>query len=344
MKSLARLAETVGGAEIASLMILTLCLGVPFVTTDPLVYSVSNQALIAVTAAFSVYLMLRMNLLTFAVPAFMALGGYAVALASLGGVTDAVVLTVLSFAVPAVVALPLGALVLRLRGVYFVLVTFVLTEILQLVLFETPGLTGGANGLAGIPAATVFGMALADNRSVLVLATVLTLVSAGITAAVTRRFRQHFAAIEENEILAQSLGLVVWRYKALGFVVAAGLAGLAGFSLVTMLLTAHPTSFSSGAAVNYIAYTIIGGRTSILGPMVGSALLVWASNVFGGQGEYSQGLFGLLIIVVVLVAKGGIVGTVGPLLRRLLPAGRLGSALSATPRRSSGDTTHDAIG
>jgi branched-chain amino acid transport system permease protein len=326
-------------------VILTLCLAIPFVTADPLVYSVGNQALIAVIAAFSVYLMLRMNLLTFAVPAFMALGGYAVALAALAGVTDVVVLTVLSFVVPAVVALPLGALVLRLRGVYFVLVTFVLTEILQLVLFETPRLTGGANGLAGIPATTVLGVEVGDNRSVLLLATVLALVSAGITAGVTRRFRQHFAAIEENEILAQSLGLVVWRYKALGFVAAAGLAGLAGFSLVNMLLTAHPSSFSGGAAVNYIAYTIVGGRTSILGPLVGSVFLVWASNVFGGQGEYSQGLFGVLIIVVVLVAKGGLVGTLGALLRRALPAGRpVDAAAPAAPQRATGDTTHDTIG
>ena len=344
MTRLARLAEAIGGAEIASLAILTLCLAVPFLTSDPLIYSIGNQALIAVIAAFSVYLMLRMNLLTFAVPAFMALGGYAVALAALGGVTDVVALTVLSFVVPAVVALPLGALVLRLRGVYFVLVTFVLTEILQLVLFETPRLAGGANGLAGIPASTVFGVPLADNRSVLLLATVLTLVSAGITAIVTRRFRQHFAAIEENEILAQSLGLVVWKYKALGFVVAAGLAGLAGFSLVNMLLTAHPTSFSGGAAVNYIAYTIVGGRTSILGPMIGSVLLVWASNVFGGQGEYSQGLFGVLITVVVLVAKGGIVGTLGSLLGRMRPARPLAAAVSATPRRTSGDRRRDAVG
>ena len=329
MKSLARLADALGGAEIASIGILALAIAVPFVTTDPLVYSIANQALIAVIAAFSVYVMLRMDLLTFAVPTFMALGGYAVALAALRGMTDVFALTALSFVVPAIVALPLGALVLRLRGVYFVLVTFVLTEIVQLVIFETPTLSGGANGLAGIPATTVFGLALVDNRAVLVLAAALTLLSAVITVAVTRRFRQHFAAIEENEVLAQSLGLVVWRYKALGFVVSAGLAGLAGFSLVNMLLTAHPTSFSSAAAVNYITYTIVGGRTSILGPMVGSLLLVWASNVFGGQGEYSQGLFGVLIIVVVLVAKGGIVGTIGSLLRRLLPARRSPAAFSA---------------
>jgi branched-chain amino acid transport system permease protein len=328
VKSLARLAEAIGGSEIASVAILVLSLAVPFVTSDPLVYSISNQALIAMIAAFSVYVMLRMNLLTFAVPAFMALGGYTVALAALKGVTDVFALTALSFVVPAAVALPLGALVLRLRGVYFVLVTFVLTEIVQLVIFETPALSGGANGLAGIPPTMVFGLPVVDNRGVLELAAALTLLSALITAGLTRRFRQDFAAIEENEVLAQSLGLVVWRYKALGFVVAAGLAGVAGFSLVNMLLTAHPTSFSSGAAVNYVAYTIVGGRTSILGPMVGSALLVWASNVFGGQGEYSQGLFGFLIIVVVLAAKGGIVGTIASLARRALPARRSAPAFS----------------
>jgi ABC-type branched-subunit amino acid transport system permease subunit len=203
----------------------------------------------------------------------------------------------------------------------------------QLVIFETPTLTGGANGLAGIPPTTVFGVALVDNRSVLVLATALTLVSVLITAGLTRRFRQHFAAIEENEVLAQSLGLVVWRYKALGFAIAAGISGIAGFSLVNMLLTAHPTSFSGGAAVNYIAYTIVGGRASILGPMVGSVLLVWAANIFGGQGEYSQGLFGILIIVVVLAARGGVVGTIAGLVHRVRRARRPTPVLAVPAER-----------
>jgi branched-chain amino acid transport system permease protein len=324
------------GGEIAVVAILALCLAVPFLTEDPFVYSVANQVFIAATAAFSVYLMLRMDLLTFAVPAFMAVGGYTVAIAGLrGGLTDAILLTVLSFVVPALLALPLGALVLRLRGVYFVLVTFVLTEITQLLLFETPGLTGGSNGLVGMPATTLFGLTLGDNRAVLLLAIGLALTAAVITAAVTQYFRQHFAAIEENEILAQSLGLVVWRYKALGFVVAAGLAGMAGFSLVNMLLTAHPTSFSPVSSVNYIAYTIVGGRGSLLGPLVGSTLLVWASNLFSNQGQYSQGLFGFLIVLVVLVAKGGIVGTLASLVRRLGPSRRAAPGFPPKPTQAA---------
>jgi branched-chain amino acid transport system permease protein len=138
-----------------------------------------------------------------------------------------------------------------------------------------------------------------------------------ITTGVTRYYRQHFAAIKENQVLAESLGLVVWRYKMFGFVAAAGLAGITGFSLLNMLLTAHPSSFSAMSSVNYIAYAIVGGATSMVGPIVGTTVLVWATNIFSNRGEYSPGLFGLLIALVVLVAKGGIVGSVIALAQRL---------------------------
>ncbi len=333
----ARHSSAFGPGEIASIVVVALTFVIPFVSDSQLVYSLGNQILIAIVASYSVYIMLRMDLMTFAVPAFMALGGYAFALAALrGGVTDTIALAALSFAVPALVALPLGVLVLRLRGVYFVLVTFVLTQILDLVLFETPNLTGGSNGLVGMPPTTLFGLTLGDNQGVLFVAAGLTLAATLITAWLTSHFRQQFAAIEENEILAQSLGLVTWRYKVLGFVVAAGIAGMSGFALVNMLLTAHPTSFSPISSVNYIGYAIIGGRGSMLGPIVGSGLLVWATNLFSIQGEYSQGLFGVLIIVVVMLAKGGIVGTAEALLRRF--AGRRREA-SAAPLQPTAEQT-----
>ncbi|WP_353181082.1 branched-chain amino acid ABC transporter permease [Bosea sp. (in: a-proteobacteria)] len=318
------------GGEIAAIAILGLSFLVPFVTDSPFVYSTQNLIAVAVTAAFSVYIMLRMDLLTFAVPAFMAIGGYAAAIAGLkGGIVDSFALTALSFIAPALVALPLGILILRLRGIYFVLVTFLLTQILQLLIFETPDLTGGTNGLVGMPATTLFGIELADNRAVLLLAIGVAFAAAVITALVSVWLRREFAAIEENEVLAQSLGLVVWRYKVIGFVAAAGLAGMAGFSLVNMLLTAHPTSFSPQSSVNYIAYTIIGGRGSMLGPLVGATLLVWMSSIFSTHGEFSEGLYGLLIVVVVLAARGGIVGTLAAGYRRLSGQWRAGG--SAAP-------------
>jgi branched-chain amino acid transport system permease protein len=300
-----------GAAELASLAILVLAFAIPLLSSSPFVVSLSTQIMIAIPAAFSVYVMLRMDLMTFAVPAFMAMGAYSAAIAGLrGGITDTIVLTALSFAMPALVALPLGALVLRLRGVYFVLVTFLLAQITQLLLFETPTLTGGSNGLAGMPATTLFGIALEDNQAVLFLAVGLALLAALITTALTRYYREHFAAIKENQVLAESLGLIVWRYKMVGFAVAAGLAGMAGFSLLNMLLTAHPSSFSAMSSVDYIAYTIVGGASLMLGPIVGSTILVTATNLFSTRGEYSPGLFGVLILIVVLAMKDGIVGTI----------------------------------
>lgn len=309
--------KLIGWAEVAALLLLSLGFVVPLITRSVLVYSILNQAFVGVIAAESVWIMLRMNLLSFATPTFMAIGGYTVAIAGQHDVTDAVLMTAAAFLLPALVAIPLGALVLRLRGTYFVLVTFVLSQIMQLLIFETPGLTGGSNGIAGVPPVTLFGTEMGSNRQVLEFACGLAIVATLIAGVLTRYFRQHFAAIEENEILAESLGLVVWRYKALGFIISAGVAGLAGYSLVNMLLTAHPSSFDSSTAVDFIAYTIIGGQVSILGPLLGTGALVYATNLFGTHGQYAQGLYGVLILIVVLVARGGIAGTLAALWRRV---------------------------
>ena len=301
--------SAVGAAELACLVLIACSFAVPALTSSASVLSLVTQIMIAMIGGLSVYIMLRMDLMTFAVPAFMAFGGYAAAVASIRyGMTDLIGLTVLSFLIPALIALPLGWMVLRLRGVYFVLVTFVVAEIVPLLLFELPSLTGGSNGLAGIPVLSFFSFRFEDNRAILQLAVGLAFLCVAITVYVTRRYRKQFAAIEEDPVLAQSLGLIVWHYKLIGFCVAAGISGLGGFVLVNMLLTAHPSSFSAISSVNYIAYAIVGGKASILGPLVGSTLLVWATNLFSFQGAYSQGLFGLLLMLVVLVAKGGIVG------------------------------------
>lgn len=304
-------------AELGGVAAVALSAAVPWLSANLLVNSITNQILVAVPAALSVYLMLRMNLISFAAPAFMCIGGYAAGIAARHGFTNVILLTAISFAVPAVVALLLGSLVLRLKGVYFVLVTYVFTEIVQLLVLEFPDWTGGSNGLSDIPPTTLLQWSFVDNRAVLAIAAAVALCATLVTLAVIGRFRRQFGGIQENELLARSLGLVVWRYKALGFAVAAGLAGMAGFSLVNMLLTANPTSFSSATAVTYVSYAFVGGAGTLLGPILGTAVLVWATNYFSIGGEYSQGLFGIFVILIVLVAPGGITGQLGRVLRRL---------------------------
>ncbi|MCB1396639.1 MAG: branched-chain amino acid ABC transporter permease [Rhodobacteraceae bacterium] len=287
---------------------------IPVVSTSNLVFSLTNQIAIGITAAMAVYIMLRMNLLSFTVPSFMAVGGYTAALLSTNGVTNLVVLLVASFVVPMLVAIPIGVLVLRLRGVYFIFFTFILNEVLQVAIFETPTLTGGSNGIAGVPNASLFGVNFATPALIVTVTVVATVLAAIATLAVTQRFRPEFSAIEENETLSASLGVAVWKYRSIGFMASAGVAGLAGFALVHQLSTAHPSSFGSMSAINYVAYAFVGGKGTLLGPIVGAALLIYMSNVFSSQGEFAAALFGILLIAAVMIAPGGIVG----LLRRAL--------------------------
>ena len=282
---------------------------VPLVTKSALLNSLTYQSAIGVSAAVAVYVMLRMGLLSFTVPAFMAIGGYAAAMLAKSGTTELVPLLVIAFVVPALAALPLGTLVLRLKGVYFIFVTFIFNEILQLIIFETPTLTGGSDGISAVPSATLFGMDLGTpERQVLV--TVAVCLFAAISAlVVTQRFRPEFTSIEENETLAESLGVAVWKYRTIGFAASAGVSGLAGFALVNMLSTAHPSSFASWSVNSYIAYVFVGGRNTLLGVVVGSLLLVVMTNIFSAYAHLSAGLYGVLLLVVMMAAPGGLVGT-----------------------------------
>ena len=292
------------------LIVLAPLLAAPFATANPLYFSLTNQIVVGVIASLAVYIMLRMNLLSFTVPTFMAVGGYTAAMISTHGVTNLLVLLAGAFVMPVLIAVPLGVLVLRLKGVYFIFFTFILNEVTQVMLFETPDLTGGSNGISGIPPVTFFGIPL-GQQNYLVLVTVITgIVAAAATLAVTQRFRAEFAAIDENETLAESLGVAVWKYRTIGFVASAGIAGLGGFAIVNQLSTAHPSEFTSFSAINYVAYAFVGGKGTMLGSVVGATLLILMSNYFSSQGAYASALFGLLLMSVVMAAPGGIVGEI----------------------------------
>ena len=325
--------------DVWGILVIVPFLAVPIFDGGSLLRSFTHQILIGMTAAFGVYIMMRMRLLSFTVPAFMALGGYSAAILAKAGFTNLFALLAVALVVPTLLAIPLGFLVLRLKGVYFIFFTFILNEVFQVLLFETPWLTGGSDGIAGVPPATLFGINFGAPR-MLVLVTILTaLLAAMISFSVTNLYRAEFSSIEENEPLAESLGVAVWWYRTIGFVASAGVSGLAGFALVHQLTTAHPSSFSSFSAIDYVAYTIVGGAGTLLGPVVGAFLLVTMSNVFSGQGLYAAALFGVLLTAAVMVAPQGIVGEIRDLLARMRVTSRGKKIAHATQREAGHEST-----
>src|SRR5260370_12360827 len=171
---------------------------VPFMATNPMANSLTYQFAIGISAAVAIYVMLRMGLLSFMVPAFMAVGGYAGAMLAKAGTTDLLLLMAIAFVVPALIAIPLGTLVLRLKGVYFIFITFLFNEMLQLILFETPTLTGGSNGIPGVPPATLFGKDLGAPATLVVVTVVICLFATLCTLVLTQPSPAEFPSIRAN--------------------------------------------------------------------------------------------------------------------------------------------------
>jgi branched-chain amino acid transport system permease protein len=295
--------------DVASVVLQLLFVVVPFVTISPMANSLVYQFAIGISAAMAIYIMLRMGLLSFMVPAFMAVGGYAGAILAKSGTTDLLPLMAIAFVVPALIAIPLGVMVLRLKGIYFIFVTFLFNEMLQLILFETPTLTGGAKGITAVPPATLLGCDMGSPKLLVAVTIMIGIIASLCTLWVTQRFRAEFTSIQENETLTESLGVAVWKYRTIGFVVSGGVAGWAGLAMVNMLATAHPSSFASWSVNSYIAYAFVGGRGTMLGMIIGSITLITMTNLFAGYAQLSAGLFGILLIVVMMGLPDGIVGT-----------------------------------
>ena len=324
-----------------SVVLVALAVLTPKFTADPYLLSFVPTTLVLLLAAMHVWLMLRVNLLSFASPPFMAIGGYVVALLAVHVSSNAVLLVVACFLVPALLALPLGVVLLRLRGTYFALVTFVLAQVIILLIIIVKGPLGGSSGISGIPAATLGSKTYAAGGDLLRFSVVVGVVGLLIAAVVSVVWRRHFAALEENEPLASSLGLRPWLYKTLSFMTAAGVAGLAGLVLVNQLGNAQPDSFQPFSAVNHVAAAVIGGPF-FLGPIAGALLLSWLVHAFASQAQYSQLLLGAALIIVVLFARGGITGLIADgarLIRRFGRAGPGNQPEAEQPRRAEFATT-----
>jgi ABC-type branched-subunit amino acid transport system ATPase component/ABC-type branched-subunit amino acid transport system permease subunit len=258
--------------------------------------------------ALHVYLMLRVNRLSFASTGFMAIGGYTMALLAMHVTANVVVITISAFVVPALVAVVLGLLVLRLRGTYFVLVSFVFAEIVVLIVLNNDSVLGGRSGLSGVPVLSLFGVDFGSGGALLVVSAAMALVGVLAVATVTTRCRRQLAAIEQHESLALSLGLRVPLFTTMCLAVAAGTAGLGGAILVNTIGNAQTNSFDPLIAVDHVAYAVVGGGASMLGTLVASFALGWFSEELATRAEYADVVYGLILILVVLYARGGLAG------------------------------------
>jgi branched-chain amino acid transport system permease protein len=258
----------------------------------------------------------RSGQLSFGHSAFVAIGAYASVLATTLGGAGILLSAAAGIAASALCAWLLGAIILRLKGVYFVLVTFAFAELTRLVLLDWAGLTGGANGIAGIPPIELFGFAFDSRIRYYALALGFAVASLLLILYLFHRPVGHaMDAVRENPSLAESSGLSVYRLQLLAFVLGCALAGLGGVLMARYIGFISPESFNLAISVSLITMLVIGGRRSMWGPLVGALILTPLPELFRGAVQTQHIFYGAALILILRFLPEGLAG-LGQGLRR----------------------------
>ena len=296
------------------------------VTANTFLVTLFTRVIILGMAATSLNLILGYGgMVSFGHAVYLGIGGYAVGILAQEGVSSGFVQWPVAILVSALFALLVGALSLRTRGVYFIMITLAFA---QLVYYFGVGLDryGGDDGLT-IRARSQFAglLNLSDRTQFYYLCLVLLVVTIYLVARlVNSRFGMVIQGARSNDRRMRAIGFATFRYRLTAFVIAGAICGLAGAML------ANHTGFISPATMHWtrsgdlIVMVVLGGMASSFGPLIGAVALlsleealpvlirVAASPLFGEaalrMAEYWQIVLGPLFLLVVLFARGGIDG------------------------------------
>jgi branched-chain amino acid transport system permease protein len=262
--------------------------------------------------------------------AYVGFGGYLLfALAMFGGLHPIIAIA-LAGVVSALVAVPVAALIFRLRGAYFAIGTWVVAEVFRLLASQVSALGGGS----GISLPTSIILAMAPSRTmrelqVYWLALGLTvLLLAAIVLLLRSRHGLALTAVRDNEIAAQSNGIDVGRLKLTVYVLTAAGTGMIGALIFLMKLRISPdTAFSVNDWTAFVIFiTVIGGIGRIEGPIIGTIIFFTMRQTLSDLGSIYLMIMGTVAIVVMLLAPKGLWGLVAerfgwqalPLQRKLI--------------------------
>ncbi len=259
--------------------------------------------------AVSLRQMLILGQVSFAHPAFMAIGAYTSTMLVMNlGLPFWFTIFLAGFA-SGIVALFLGLPVLRLTGPYFFLATFAFLEVVRMILTHFYVPFGGPMGIYNIPPPNPIGPINFSSIShfyylILIVFVITLLVFYSLERS---RFGQAWHAIGQSHDLAESLGINVMGYRVLAFVIACFFAGIAGACYAHYMTHMSPMEFGLTLSVDIIVWAVVGGMGSVFGPAVGAGILTFIPQLFKFTAEYEAGLSSVIFIIIILFLRGGLV-------------------------------------
>jgi len=307
MRELISLRNLVVAALVAGLLLLPVYSAT---TGNAFALTLFTRIVILALAATSLNLILGYgDMVSFGHAAYLGIGGYAIGILAHEGVTSGFVQWPVALIASALVALVIGLLCLRTRGVYFIMITLAFAQMIYYV-FAGLDRYGGDDGLTIYSRSRFAGVIDLDGKTQFYyLCLVLLLAAVWLTGRlVSSRFGLVIRAARSNERRMRAIGFPTFRYRLACFVIAGTLCGLAG------ALLANHTDFVSPAMMHWtrsgdlIVMVVFGGMGSLFGPLFGAITLLVLEEALSRVTEYWQIILGPMLLLVVLFARGGVDG------------------------------------
>lgn len=284
-----------------------------------LAYILNLATLICINAVLAMtlnFIMGYAGIFSVAHAIFFGIGAYTAAYFSIHASASLFLAVPVAMAVAAVLSLVLALPALRVRGEYFVAASLGLQMLGVTVFSEWKSVTGGIGGVIGIPPVELFGYAVADPLHFFLLTVVCLLLVIGVIGILVRTsFGRNLKAIRDSESAAQAFGKNVAVIKTLSVMLSSSLAAVAGALYAFYLGFINVESFTQDTSVLLMAMVIIGGTGTLLGPIIGAALLMLLPSLFSYMwflpqteiGSIQQIAYGIAMVLLMIYRPGGIV-------------------------------------
>ncbi|MFA7437788.1 branched-chain amino acid ABC transporter permease [Castellaniella sp.] len=253
-------------------------------------------------------LVARTGRLSFGHSAFAAISAYVCAILTTQYGVSWVLAALCGLAATTVVAYLLGSVIVKLRGVYFVLVTFAFAEFTRLALLEFPETTGGASGLAEIPPLGIGGFVIEGVDRWLVFSVLFCIV---LTLLMSRFFKttsgKEYLSVNDNPDLAESSGISVSSVQLASFVIGGAITGFGGILMSSYIEFVSPESFNLHLSITLVTMLVIGGVNSSWGPLIGALFLTPLPEILRGAQEYQHLFYGIVLVLILMIRPQGLV-------------------------------------
>lgn len=254
-------------------------------------------SLINAIAALSLYFSLRAGIFNLSTVGFMAVGAYTAGILSLRLARPSALGIAAGVALSVVVGLLLVFSILRLKGHYLAIATLSFAAIVQALALNLDSLTNGPGGLVGIPATVRIWHLVIVLAAVVYFAWIVQGSRAG----------RAWDAIRTDESAARCMGIHVERYRLLAFLISTALGALAGGLWAHVNRVVVPFEFGFGQLTFVLVYTLLGGYTHPLGPVLGALLVTSMPDWLYQFEQYRETLIGVLLIVIVIYLPNGLI-------------------------------------